>query len=298
MNDWEAHDYLTILGFDSEGAAGLLTGPPSPEALATIHRAHVERVPYETLDFQLGRTVTLNVEESVRRILAGRGGYCFMLNSALAALLTHLGYRVRLHRGGVQGRGQEPVGANGNHLALTVHDLPTPQVPGGVWFVDAGLGDALHEPLPLVPRVYRQGPFVYRLLPSPTVPGGLRFDHDPAGSFEGMDFSLDTTTVDSFSDMHHYLSTDPESSFVRTATAQRRHADGIDVLRGCVLRRTTADDVHETVAATPGTWFSLLKDTFGLHLADLAPADRERLWTTVIGSHERWVLGREGAPTP
>jgi len=293
MSDWEVTDYLEVLGFAPDRIDRIVTGAPSPGVLAAIHRAHVERVPYETLEFQLGRAVTLDVDESVRRILSGRGGYCFMLNSALAALLTRLGYRVLLHRGGVQGHGQEPVGANGNHLALTVHDLPDPRAPEGVWLVDAGLGDALHEPVPLVVGSHPQGPFRYRLRPSPTVPNGMRFDHDPSGSFEGMDFTPDATTVDGFSDMHRQLSTDPESGFVRTATVQRRHADGADVLRGCVLRRITADGVDETVAAEPGTWFSLLADVFGLRMDDLAPADLERLWRTVLRSHREWVRSRE-----
>ena len=50
-----------------------------------------------------------------------------------------------------------------NHLVLTVADLPTNENPSGVWYVDAGLGDALHEALPLVAGEYEQGPFHLRL---------------------------------------------------------------------------------------------------------------------------------------
>jgi hypothetical protein len=44
----------------------------------------------------------------------------------------------------------------GNHVVLTVSDLPTDENPSGCWYVDAGLGDALYEPLPLAPGTYRQ----------------------------------------------------------------------------------------------------------------------------------------------
>ena len=32
--------------------------------------------------------------------------------------------------------------AVGNHLALTVDQLPTDENPSGIWYVDSGLGDA------------------------------------------------------------------------------------------------------------------------------------------------------------
>jgi N-hydroxyarylamine O-acetyltransferase len=54
-----------------------------------------------------------------------------------------------------------------NHLVLTVRGLPADTNPGGVWYVDAGLGDALHEPIPLIAGEYRQGPFVLVLDETP-----------------------------------------------------------------------------------------------------------------------------------
>ena len=78
-----------------------------------------------------------------------RGGYCFHLNGAFSELLRSLGYDVVRHVGGVHG----PEGATGeemaNHLVLTVRNLPNDANPDGTWYVDVGLGDALHEPLPL-----------------------------------------------------------------------------------------------------------------------------------------------------
>jgi hypothetical protein len=47
--------YLDRLGLDRE--------PPSVEALARLHRAHVERVPYETLWIPLGEDWTVDPVE-------------------------------------------------------------------------------------------------------------------------------------------------------------------------------------------------------------------------------------------
>lgn len=49
-----------------------------------------------------------------------RGGYCFVLVDAFAALLTSLGFVVSLHTAGV---GESPLAAEkwGNHIVLLVH---------------------------------------------------------------------------------------------------------------------------------------------------------------------------------
>ena len=47
----------------------------------------------------------------------------------------------------------------GNHLVLTVDQLPSEANPSGVWYVDTGLGDALHDPLPLAAGRHDQPPF-------------------------------------------------------------------------------------------------------------------------------------------
>jgi arylamine N-acetyltransferase len=268
---------------------------PSVAGLFAVHRAHVERVPYETVEIQLGRPTTVDPVESARRIVEGRqGGYCYHLNGALSLLLAGLGYNVRWHRGGVQPRtSPEPVGATANHLALTVHALPSAGNPGGVWFVDAGLGDALHEPLPLVAGGYQQGPFRFRLEPSTVEPGGWRFEHDPRGGFTGMDFRMATATVADFADRHVELSTSPESGFVRTFTAARRYAGGAEALRGRTLTIVDGAGTSQRVMDGPDEWYAVLARRFGLTLPGLDPAGRARLWRRIRLAHEAWLASGE-----
>lgn len=274
-------------------------GQPSVAALFDLHRAHVERVPYENLEIQLGCPTTLDPLESADRIVRRRrGGYCFHLNGAFAALLGALGYRVRWHVGGVQNAVDDPVpGASGNHVALTVHGLPTEECPEGVWFVDVGLGDALHEPLPLRPGVFRQGPFTYALDRSPVVPFGWRFDHDPTGSFARMDFAPASAGPDDFAATHKRLSTAPDSPFVRTLAVQRRDASGVDVLRGRVLTRVEGSAAgcgtgREEELTTAASWFAALGDVFGLTLDDVPAQRRRELWERVCRAHEAWAAAR------
>jgi arylamine N-acetyltransferase len=259
---------------------------PSAAGLRELHRAHAERVPYECLEIWLGRPTTVDPAESVRRIVGGRGGYCYHLNGAFSALLKALGYRVTRHVGGVQGVGR-PAGANGNHLVLTVSGLPSPEAPDGRWLVDLGMGDGLHEPLPLVPGEHHQGPFRYALRPSEAEPGGWRFDHDPRGSFVGLDFRPEPTGMAAFAEQHRHLSTSPESGFVTTAAVLRRDPTGADVLRGLVLARVGNTDAR-TVLDDRRDYFAALADIFGLTLDDVTPPERAALWQRLCAAHEQW----------
>jgi arylamine N-acetyltransferase len=271
--------YLARLGLDHPGA-------PSVEALRRLHRAHVERVPYENLDIQLGRPTTVDPIESAERIVRRRrGGYCYHLNGAFSELLLALGYDVTRHLGGVQRGESDAPSISGAHMALTVRGLADESCPGGIWMLDVGLGSALYEPLPLYEGEHTQGPFSYRLRPSRVEADAWRFDHAVGVGFVGMDFQRRSTGLEAFSPIHEVLSTAPDSPFVRVATAQRRHARGCDILRGLILTRIGPSDRTVTVLEDRGEWFGALADTFGLPLDDVGARDRERLWSRVASAH-------------
>ncbi|MEU0666597.1 arylamine N-acetyltransferase [Streptomyces lavendulocolor] len=270
--------YLARLGVTDPGA-------PSAEALSALQRAHLERVPYDNIDIQLGRPPGIEPELSARRFAEGRGGYCFHLNGGFAALLEALGYDVTRHAGGVH---HEPDGrgAGGNHLALTV------RVGGEAWFVDAGLGDGPYEPLPLRAGTYRQGPFTYRMEPSATGPGGWIFHNDPGSSFPVMEFAGRPVSMADFADEHLRLSTAPDSPFLNAFAALRRDAKGIDLLRGRVLTRIDAAGRAERTLDTPQEWFTALTDVFGRNLDGIDADDRSLLWDRVTRAHEKWLADR------
>ncbi|MEU4096859.1 arylamine N-acetyltransferase [Streptomyces sp. NPDC026673] len=262
---------------------------PSAAELRALHRAHVERVPWETLEIHLGRPTTVDPHESIARILRGRGGYCFHLNGAFATLLTALGYDVTWHRGGVHSdAGSQPPGATGGHLALTV------DCEGQTWVADVGFGEAPYEPIPLRAGSYRQGPFTYHLRPSQVEPGGWRFDNDERGAFVGMDFTLAPAAPGDFAECHAVMSTSPDSQFVRTAAVVRRRADGFDQLRGCLLSTTDGTGRVQRELGTADEWFGVLADTFGITLAEIEPAERTALWERVRAAHSARQAGRAG----
>ncbi|HEX5200861.1 MAG TPA: arylamine N-acetyltransferase [Actinoplanes sp.] len=280
---------IDLTGYLRRLRLGHLEGqPPSVEGLHLLHRAHAELIPYENLEIWLGRPTTVDPAESVTRILRGRGGYCFHLNGAFSALLLALGYRVTRHFGGVQSNASGTAGATGSHLVLTVSDLPSEAAPDGRWLADLGMGDGLHEPVPLAVGAFRQGPFTYALRSSDAEPGGWRFDHDPSGSFLGMDFRVAETAMSAFNDMHHFLSTSPASGFVRGLAVLRRDATGCDCLRGLVLTRV-GERESRTVLDGAADYFAALAEIFDIRLDDVTRAERAALWRRLIAAHEKWL---------
>jgi N-hydroxyarylamine O-acetyltransferase len=271
--------YLARLGVDP--------APPSVEALVALHCAHVERVPYETFWLHLGQRWGITADESMRHIaLEGRGGYCFHLNGAFAALLARLGYSVTLHRAGVHEIDGPRADLVGNHVAVTVHDLPTDTNPAGRWYVDLGLGAAIHVPLPLIAGTYPQGPTMFTIGGGDGV-GDWSLASDPSGSFTGVSLMVAPVDLDVFTPSHEFNTTSPESGFAKTVTAQRRHADAIDIMRGCVLTHRTT--VTSTVTFERRfDWLDALADVFGLRFTVPSTAI-DALWGRVRDAHETWL---------
>ncbi|MFG2293558.1 arylamine N-acetyltransferase [Streptomyces sp. NPDC048603] len=261
-------------------------GKPSAGALFALQRAHLERVPYENIDIYLGRPPGIDPELSARRFAAGRGGYCFHLNGGFCALLEFLGYDVTRHVGGVYEDAQER-SVNGNHMVLTV------RVDGEAFFVDAGLGDGPHSPLPLREGAYEQGGFGYCMEPlsGPEAPGWTYITS--GGPFPVANFRAAPASMAEFADEHQRLSTDEDSPFIRTLSLLRRDAEGIDLMRGRVLSRIDpSKGPTERVLDTAEEFYDAIATVFGRELDDLTPEDRTALWAKVSAAHEVWLAER------
>ena len=265
-----------------------------PMLFARLHRRHVERVPYETLWIHGGETWTIDPHEAAVRIaLQRRGGYCYHLNGAFALLLATLGYHVKHHAGGVYGPTGPTANQAGNHLVLTVNGLATDDSPAGEWYVDVGLGDALHEPIPLTPASVQQGPFQLELarVADPTI-GDWRLRHDPAGAFVGMVWrtgDADRSVLDAH---HRVLSTSPESGFVKVGLAQTRDAAGVDVMSGLIVKRVESEPRTDEPITDRAAWFGVLNDLFDFTFEASAPGTTDRLWARTLANHQTWLASQ------
>jgi N-hydroxyarylamine O-acetyltransferase len=81
-------DYLARLGLARPVVA-------DEEALRLLQLRHLLSVPFENLSVHRGEPIELAAGPLVDKVVEGRrGGFCYELNGAFAALLTELGYRV------------------------------------------------------------------------------------------------------------------------------------------------------------------------------------------------------------
>jgi len=111
-------------------------------ALRELHRAHLGAVPFENLSIHLDERISLADDDLFDKIVRRRrGGFCYELNGAFAALLTALGYRVTLTAARVYGGGA--LGPPFDHLALLCAAEDS-----GPWLVDVGFGS--HSTYPLL----------------------------------------------------------------------------------------------------------------------------------------------------
>ncbi|HEY4571135.1 MAG TPA: arylamine N-acetyltransferase [Kribbella sp.] len=265
-------------------------GPPRLEGLTQLHEAFVDQVPYETVQYAVTPGGPLDPEEVAKRIIAREtGGYCFQLNGTFALLLTELGYRVEMHRGGVE-TASHPANVDGSHLVLTVTGLA--EDPDRQWLVDVGLGDGLVRPIPLETGETHQFPFTLRLRPSELV-DGWRLDHDPRANITGMDFESAVVDLDAFAEQHAWLSTAPDSPFIRVISAFRRKPSSVVVLRSVGLSETYADRVDNTIIENPDDYFAVLADVFHLPLPHYTRSDRDQLWRRAWAQYQDF-LARQG----
>ncbi|MFB9329160.1 arylamine N-acetyltransferase [Paenibacillus aurantiacus] len=281
----ETNEYLRRLGFDA-------AEEPSLDFLFALHRAHVERIPWQTLDIYAGRPVSMDLRDSIGLMTGGRSGYCFHLNGAFSALLRTLGYEVSWHRAGVQPVGREP-GVNNFHLGLTVA-LPDGSGNMQRFVIDVGLGDMPFEPIPLAFGRYEQGPFTYELKPSVVAEGGWRLEHEPLHGYIGVDFAPETVhDLALFHPNHAHYSRSPESPWMNLFLIRQRGEQGMNELRGCVWKAWGADGCISTEVVRKNEWLALLADVFGERFTHYSSEERDAIWGRVLMQHEDWKRERE-----
>lgn len=123
-------------------------------ALRELQLRHLMAVPFENLSVHLGEDIVLEEEKLLDKIVtARRGGFCYELNGAFAALLRELGFRVTLLQARAFGDGGR-LGIPYDHVALRVEtDDGT-----GPWLADVGFGDHALHPLALDDRTEQDDP--------------------------------------------------------------------------------------------------------------------------------------------
>ncbi|MDA1361671.1 arylamine N-acetyltransferase [Glycomyces luteolus] len=253
---------------------------PTLHALRRIHRAHIDAIPYENLDIQLGRPIRLDADSLYAKLVeGGRGGYCYEHNGTLAHALEAMGFDVRRVLGGVA-RETEGDGNWWNHMPLVV------RFPGGdKYLADAGIGTGFRDPLPIRNGSYRVGAFNFGIWSIGD--NEWRCSIDPRVANLTFDFTLDRREVAEFEPKCTELSTSPDSPFVKTLTVQNPGETDIWVLRARTLTvydPKAPEGKTVRIVADTAEFAAALRGRFNLTLDD---TEIQALWTLAAEQHER-----------
>ncbi|WP_327003357.1 arylamine N-acetyltransferase [Dactylosporangium sp. NBC_01737] len=250
MDEARVDAYLDRIGVPRPAAADLAT-------LRTLQRAHLATVPFENLSVHLGEKIVLQPAALVAKVVdRRRGGFCYELNGAFAALLTALGYEVTLHSCRVwTGR---RFGVPLDHMAVRVQlDAP--------YLVDVGFGKFAHHPLRMDVTDAQPDPGgVYEVLPQgPDL--AVRGD----GTWE---YLLDQRPYEllDFTPLCWWHRTSPESHFTRKLTCSIVTGTGRVTLSGRTLITTAGAERTERIL-DDAEILAVYHDAFGIAL-DAVPA--------------------------
>ena len=229
------------------------------ETLHALHLAHLMAVPFENLDIHLGRKITVDEAAILNKVVAlRRGGFCYELNGAFAALLRALGFQVTLLSARVA-RADGGEGPEFDHLTLRV-DLEQP------WLADVGFGESFVEPLRLEAGREQLDPTgLYRLLQQGE---RLRMEKSLSdGSWKAQySFSLQPRRLEEFAGMCRFHQTSPESSFTQKRICTRATPEGRITLSEMKLITTRNGEREERSLASEEEWTSILRKRFGILL--------------------------------
>lgn len=243
-------DYLQRIGFTNEPVA-------NADSLCQLMRAHVQAIPFENLDVQAGKIVSLVPEDIVNKIVYGkRGGYCYEVNSLFAMALTALGFEYDL----IGARPMfYPQRRPKSHMVLMV------KIAAERWLCDTGFGSfGLRAPIELnqLGQIIKQdnetfmldknerGEFVLKALVKGEWANQFGFDLQP---MEMIDFMP----------VNYYNSTHPDAVFVQRYLVMLQRPDGRTLLSGNQLKQLRGDQ-EEITEITPEQLDDVLWREFAL----------------------------------
>lgn len=214
-------------------------------------------VPFENLDIGLGQAIVCDERRFLNKIVnQRRGGFCYELNGAFAALLRGLGFAVTLLSCRVA-RADGGEGPDFDHMALLVNLKEA-------WLADVGFGDSFVEPLRMeVGLEQRQFGRAFRLAQSG---GRFVYEANLDGTWKRQySFARQACRLSEFAGRCHYHQTSPDSHFTGNSICSLATPEGRITLTGerwIETRRGVREE--RTVEAEERN--DILRDRFGIQL--------------------------------
>ena len=251
------------------------TTEPSFTTLAALQEAHVCSVPFENLDVQLGRPLSIRIEEAYKKIVVNsRGGWCYEQNGLFGWALSEVGFDVSRIAASVM-RDQRGKASEASHLCLLVK----PPESKTKYLADVGFGGSMIRPIALIEAQHDQPPFKLGL---------ERLDDHYWRFWESLgdekftfDFTEEPACESSLAKKSAFLQSDSSSSFVLNLVVQLRSRDQHCMLRGRVFSVAKSGTIKSKTMDSPEALVSILANEFHLDVHEVAG-----LWPKIAGRHE------------
>jgi len=251
------------------------TVKPNFATLAALQEAHVCSVPFENLDVQLGRPLSIDIEDAYQKIVVNsRGGWCYEQNGLFGWALSEIGFTVSRIAASVM-RHQRGEASEASHLCLLVK---SPEAKTK-YLVDVGFGGSMIRPIALTEGQYDQPPFKIGLERLHDL--YWRFWENSGGGKFSYDFTEDAACEASLARKSSFLQNDSSSSFVLNLVAQMRCRDQHRTLRGRVFSVARAGAISSKTVDSPEALVAILAKEFRLDVQEVAG-----LWPRIAARHE------------
>lgn len=248
---------------------------PDFATLSALQEAHVCSVPFENLDVQLGRPLSIRIEDAYEKIVThGRGGWCYEQNGLFGWVLAEIGFGVTRIAASVM-REQAGDASEASHLCLLV-TMPESETK---YLVDVGFGGSMLTPVPLLEAQYDQPPFSLGL--ERLDDQYWQYWEDLGDGKFSFDFTEDPACELSLANKCESLQSDPASHFVLNLVAQRRSREQHFSLRGRVFSVSKVNGKESQILASPEALIAILADEFRLQVDGVAD-----LWPQIVARHE------------
>lgn len=230
-------------------------GATRSSTLAELQEHHLRTVPFENLSIHLGEAIVLDPAALVAKLVERRrGGFCYELNGAFAALLRALGYDVDLLAAKVHG----PDGRLGppfDHMAVLVRGRVTDEP----YLADVGFGRFTTHPVRWDERGEQIDPGgVVRLVDTPDGDVDVVVGDRPQYRLERRPRPLED-----FGPTCWWQQTSPESHFLASLICSRLTPTGRVTLSGDLLVRTEHGARTERTLVGDDAILAAYRDEFG-----------------------------------
>jgi N-hydroxyarylamine O-acetyltransferase len=230
-----------------------LPKPPRPswETLRDLVARHLQTIPFENLDVMAGLKPDLTTAGVLHKvIIRRRGGFCYELNEAFAALLAHAGFTVNRIEARVWSPVRQEFGPPFDHLALVV------KLPEGEFLTDVGFGDNNRTPLRLPEDSVADVSGHYSLEQISTDVWLLARPERPL-----YELTLTPQPLEAFVPMYRFHQTSPESIFGKGLICTRATVNGRITISGERLSIIEGGNRRESVGENRDHW---LEQYFGI----------------------------------